>query len=82
MPAPTPDPLLLAFGAVISDLRRSRGLSQEAFADLAHFHRTYVAEIETGKRNPTLITVGRIAAALDVGIGDVLLATEARLTNS
>jgi transcriptional regulator with XRE-family HTH domain len=42
----------------------SVGLSQEGLAAAAGLDRTYISSLERGKRNPTLITQERIAAAL------------------
>ncbi len=53
-------------------LRQDRGLSQEAFADEAGLHRTYVSDIERGARNPTITVVDKIARALDVPLGRLL----------
>lgn len=44
--------------------RLSKGLSQEAFADLLGIHRTYIGGLERGERNVTLRTVERIARKL------------------
>jgi transcriptional regulator with XRE-family HTH domain len=46
--------------------REARGLSQEAFADVLGFHRTYMGGIERGERNLTLRTLERIAERIDV----------------
>jgi transcriptional regulator with XRE-family HTH domain len=53
-------------------LRGERGLSQEALADLAALHRTYVGSIERRERNVSLDNVERLAAALGVDICDLL----------
>ena len=53
-------------------LRRDRALSQEACADLAGIHRTYLSDIERGARNPTITVVDRIARCLKVPIGELL----------
>jgi transcriptional regulator with XRE-family HTH domain len=53
-------------------LRRDRALSQEACADLADIHRTYLSDIERGARNPTITVVDRIARGLKVSIGELL----------
>lgn len=45
--------------------REARGLSQEAFADVLGFHRTYMGGVERGERNLTLKSVERIAERLD-----------------
>ena len=44
--------------------RLEKGLSQEGLAELAGLHRTYVSSVERCKRNITLETVERLAAAL------------------
>jgi transcriptional regulator with XRE-family HTH domain len=53
-------------------LRKAKGLSQEAFADTLHVHRTYMGGLERGERNVTLKTVERMAAALGVDPADLL----------
>lgn len=49
-------------------LRGERGISQEALADLARLHRTYIGSIEREERNLSLDNVERIAKALGVHI--------------
>ena len=41
--------------------RVARGISQEAFAEVLRFHRTYMGGIERGERNLTLRSLERIA---------------------
>lgn len=59
-------------GSNIRRLRTERGLSQEAFVDLASIHRTYVSDIERGARNPTITVVQRLGDALGVEAADLL----------
>jgi len=54
------------FGQRVATLRRSAGLSQEAFADRCGFARSYMSRVERGKANPSLDAVETIAAALKV----------------
>jgi transcriptional regulator with XRE-family HTH domain len=54
------------FGKVVRKMRVSKGLSQEAFAEITGIHRTYVGGIERGERNPSLLMIHRIAEALEV----------------
>lgn len=68
----TRDDLRHALGNNLRRLRRERGLSQEAFAEKAGIHRTYVGGIERGDRNVTLETVERIADAFDLDPLDLL----------
>ena len=56
----------------LRSLRAARGLSQEALADLALLHRTYVGSIERCERNVSLDNIERLAAALEVDICDLL----------
>lgn len=46
--------------------REARGLSQEAFADVLGFHRTYMGAIERGERNLTFKSLERIASRIDI----------------
>lgn len=53
-------------GANLRAYRKARGLSQEAFADVLGFHRTYMGGLERGERNLTLKNVEKIAGRLDM----------------
>ena len=50
---------------VIRRHRIRRGLSQEALAEAAGIHHTYVGLVERGKRKPTIEVAERLATALD-----------------
>ena len=58
--------ILFAFGQVVKEHRLDLGLSQEAFAQKAQLHRTYISGIERGKRNVALINMIQIAQALEL----------------
>ena len=62
-------------GANLRRLRTERGYSQEAFADLLGYHRTYIGGVERGERNLTLRTVERLATVLDVDPLDLFTVT-------
>ena len=58
-----------------ANLRRLRGeksLSQEAFADEAGVHRTYISDLERAARNPTIKVVETLARALGITASDLL----------
>jgi len=61
------------FGASVRSLRHSQSLSQEALAERADLHRTYIAGIEGGVRNVTLKTIEKLAHALQVSTATLLL---------
>ncbi|MBN8651776.1 MAG: helix-turn-helix transcriptional regulator [Cytophagales bacterium] len=59
------------FGEVIRELRKERNLSQEALADKADVHRTYIGMIERGEKNITLENIQRLAKALNVSLKSI-----------
>lgn len=59
-------------GKNVRRLREAKGWSQEAYADEAGIHRTYVSDIERGARNPTVSVVERLAKPLGVSSGTLL----------
>jgi transcriptional regulator with XRE-family HTH domain len=63
--------LLIAFGETIRDLRKKRQLSQEALADKASLHRTYIGMIERGEKNITLENIQKISKALDIPLFEI-----------
>jgi transcriptional regulator with XRE-family HTH domain len=52
------------FGRVVRARREAAGLSQEALADRAALHRTYISLLERGQRNPSLEVICAVARAL------------------
>jgi transcriptional regulator with XRE-family HTH domain len=58
--------------ANLRKLRQEKGMSQEAFADHAGIHRTYVSDLERAARNPTITVVEKLAKALGVSAGALL----------
>lgn len=63
--------ILMRFGSAIRKLRRERNISQEKLADLCTLHRTYISDVELGKRNVSLENISRIACALNVSITEL-----------
>jgi transcriptional regulator with XRE-family HTH domain len=64
--------LSIHFGERIRKLRKDRGLSQDGFADLCGFDRTYISGIERGRRNPSLLAIEALAKALSVTVAELL----------
>ena len=59
------------FGQAVRKQRLKIGLSQEGLAEKANMHRTYVADIERGVRNVSLVNIEKLALALGCSIGDL-----------
>lgn len=57
-------------GKRIKELRHKLGISQEELADRADVHRTYIASLEVGKRNVSIVTLEKIVKALDVSMSE------------
>lgn len=55
----------------IQRIRREKDLSQEEVAHRADIHQTYLSGVETGKRNPSILVVERIAKALGVDVSEL-----------
>ena len=64
--------ILLRFAEKIKQERVRRGLSQENFAELTGFHRTYIGMLERAERNITLINLEKIALALNISLKNLL----------
>jgi len=63
-----PAGIKIRFGKAIRRRRREIDISQEALAERADLHRTYVSDIEQGTRNPSLINIVQLAKALDLTV--------------
>jgi len=59
------------FGLAIKNLRQKKALSQEKFALTINMDRTYLASVESGKRNISLLNIEKIANGLDISLADL-----------
>ena len=64
------------FGHAIRKLRNKKAISQETFAAMCDLHRTYISDVELGKRNVSLENIQKMAGALNMKISDVFLEVE------
>ena len=53
-------------GENVRKVRLKRGLTQERFAEKSGFSQQYLSSLENGRRNPSIVTVYELAAALGV----------------
>ena len=66
------DESLIGVGIKIRDERIHLGLSQEQLATKARLHRTYIGMVERAEKNITLLSLKKIASALNKTITDLL----------
>lgn len=59
------------FGREVRRRRHALGLTLDLLAEMAELSPNYLGSIETGKRDPSLSTVQRIADAFGVSIGEL-----------
>jgi len=60
----------LKVGQRIKELRKKIGYSQEALANEAEVDRTYVTDVENGRRNVSLEIMERLIIALEVSFSE------------
>ena len=57
-------------------IRQDKKISQEELGDLCGLHRTYISDIELGKRNVSLENIDKIAHALQVKKSELFIEVE------
>lgn len=67
---------LLVFGQVIRNIRQDKHISQEDLADKCGLHRTYISDIELGKRNVSFENMIKISHALNTKLSDIIREVE------
>ncbi len=68
-----------AFGAILRDIRKELGFSQETLADESGYHATYIGQLERGQKSPSLRTIMNLAGTLNTPGSEMLRRVEARL---
>lgn len=56
--------------------RRQVSISQEELADRAELHRTYISDIERGRRNLSLDNIEKLALALELSLSELMREAE------
>lgn len=79
---PTRDPATFAaFGMVLRRFRQQRQLTQEQLAWNSEMDRTFISELELGKKEPGLVTILILARALEVPAATLIAEVELALQN-
>lgn len=60
------------FPDLLRKLRTEKGLTQEALADRAELHFTYISQVERGLKSPSLRSLAQIADALDISLSSLM----------
>ena len=60
------------FGRRLRELRKARGLTQEALAEAADLSGNYISDLELGLKVPSLTILVRLSQALDTAATDLL----------
>jgi len=68
--------LVSSFGITVRQLREQQGWSQEALAERADLNRSYVGELERGQAVPSLLTLKKLALALDLSLTNLMAHAE------
>lgn len=71
MSSTTTDRFLNGLSARLVELRRKANMTQEKLAEEAEIDRVALANIETGRRRPTVTTIHKIAVALGIKVEDI-----------
>jgi transcriptional regulator with XRE-family HTH domain len=69
--------LIECFGMAVRQSREAQGWSQEGLAERSDLNRSYVGEIERGRVVVSLLTVEKLAVALDVSPSSLVKRGEA-----
>lgn len=65
--------IMVRFGQAVRKIRRDQGISQEELAERCGLHRTYISDVELGKRNVSLENIERIATSLNKSLVELFL---------
>lgn len=60
------------FGKKVKEIRLKKNMSQGDIARILDVHRSYISGLERGIRNPSLLTVQKVAKALGVSAKDLI----------
>ena len=66
------DKKVIKFGEKLKEIRLKKDLSQGDVARILNVHRSYISGLERGRRNPSLLTVHKVAKALGVSTNELL----------
>lgn len=72
--------LVIAFAAVLRDLRDKSAMTQEQLAERADVSARFISLLETGKRQPSLSAMAALSDGLGIPMSHLVAELEKRLT--
>jgi len=66
----------IKLGIRIKQIREAKGISQKDLAYEADLDRSYIASIEVGKRNVSIVNIEKIATALNIPLYELFIEQE------
>lgn len=75
-------PFLSMIAKAMVRQRQALGLTQSTVAELSGLHRTYVSDIERGRRNVTLESLVRMSLALNISLSQLCRLAESEVENT
>jgi transcriptional regulator with XRE-family HTH domain len=71
-----PRTLLVGLGRAVREARAELRISQEELSLRTGVHRNYIGGIERGERNPSVVTIVRLAEALELPASELFREAE------
>jgi transcriptional regulator with XRE-family HTH domain len=68
--------ILERIGAIVANRRAELCIGQQVLADRSGLHRTYISDIEHGRRNITIGTLNKLASVLELSVSDLMRSAE------
>lgn len=65
------NPVLIALGKNVSELRSKKELTQEQLAERSGLDPSYISGIERGVRNPSVLSLVRLADGFETSVADI-----------
>ncbi len=63
---------VIKFGQKLREIRLKKKMSQGDIARILNVHRSYISGLERGARNPSLLTIQKVARALNINAKDLI----------
>jgi DNA-binding XRE family transcriptional regulator len=67
------EPVRNRFGKRLQSIRTDKGMTQMQLAIEAGLDRSFISDMENGKKEPTISTLDQIAVAMNISLSDLLM---------